>query len=182
MWTGPGRSCTRHAAICAASNQWRVLPHFFHRDPPRTSQECALAHGMVPVASERATEGRSRSAEPSSPIPGSTSSGVRSDLMCRAQGREREQRDHERSWDVNVAEAVAFLVSAQAILKNLSNEPFCDPGAAGSIASVCEKVSLALSTLDEFIVTEWIKTGATTAIGYSFAPLPTWWECLTDLA
>jgi hypothetical protein len=81
-----------------------------------------------------------------------------------------------------LAEAVAFLTSAHAMLENLSGETSRDPRAARSIASVCGKVFEALSTLDDFGVTQWIKSGSTVGIGCSFAPLPTWWQCLTDLA
>ncbi len=50
------------------------------------------------------------------------------------------------------------------------------------IAAVSGKVFEALSTLDDVSVTEWIKGESTAGAGRSLAPLPTWWECLTDLA
>jgi hypothetical protein len=147
--------------------------------PPRLSQACALGDGVVvAVASERDTDGRLRSSE-HSPASGSTSSGDHSDLMCRVQERVRE-RDHEWPCDVYMADAVAFLISAHAILENLSSDSFRDPRAAGLIGSVCGKVFEALSTLDDFSVTQWIKSGSTAGIGCSFAPLPTWWRCLAD--
>jgi hypothetical protein len=73
-----------------------------------------------------------------------------------------------------MAEAVAFLISAHAILEDLSNENFHDPRAARLVASVCGKVFGALSTLDDFSVTQWIKSGSAAGIGCSSAPLPTW--------
>ena len=50
------------------------------------------------------------------------------------------------------------------------------------IASVSRNVFEALSTLDYVSVTEWINGESTAGTGRSLAPLPTWWECLTDLA
>jgi hypothetical protein len=94
---------------------------------------------------------------------------------------ERERCDNERSWDVHMAEAVSLLTSAHATLESLSSESFPDPRAAKLIASVCAKVFEALSTLDDFSVTEWIKGESTTGIGRALAPLPTWWQCLADL-
>jgi hypothetical protein len=80
-----------------------------------------------------------------------------------------------------MADAVAFLISAHVILEDLSGESFRDPSAARLIASACRKVSEALSTLDDFSVTTWIKSGSNAGTGGSFAPLPTWWLCLADL-
>src|ERR1700733_13890927 len=101
--------------------------------------------------------------------------------MCRVQERQR-QRDHEGPWDVHMAEAVAFLISAHAILENLSSDPFRDPSSAGLIDSVCGKVFDAISILDDFSVARWIKSGSTAGIGCSFAPLPTWWRCHRPVA
>jgi hypothetical protein len=81
-----------------------------------------------------------------------------------------------------MAEAVAFLISAHAILENLSSASFRDPRGTRLITSACGKVVEALSTLDDFSVSQWIKSGSTAGIGCSFAPLPTWWRCLPDLA
>jgi hypothetical protein len=81
-----------------------------------------------------------------------------------------------------MAEAVAFLISAHAILEDLSSESFRNPRDAGLIASVCGKVWGALSTLDDFSVTQWTQSGSTGGSGGSCAPLPTWWRCLPDLA
>jgi hypothetical protein len=142
--------------------------------PPRPNQACVLGHGpVVAVASERGADGRVRSSE-HSPDLGSPSSGDKSALMCRIQERER---DLERPWDVHMAEAVAFLISAHAILEDLSSDPFRDPSSAGLIDSVCGKVFDAVSTLDDFSVAQWVKSGSTAGIACSFAPLPTWWQC-----
>jgi hypothetical protein len=67
-----------------------------------------------------------------------------------------------------MAEAVTFLVSAQAILASFSSQSFFDPSAVRSITVVCEKVSEALSALDGLSVTQWIKGRACADIGCSF--------------
>jgi hypothetical protein len=72
-----------------------------------------------------------------------------------------------------MAEAIAFLVSAHAILEDLSSESFRDPRAAGLLASVGWKVFEALSTLDEFSVTKWVKSGSTAPIDCTIPRLPT---------
>jgi hypothetical protein len=149
---------------------------------PRRSQECARGHGVVRAAAPgRATDGRGRSDQPSR-ISGSMSRGGPGDPMCPDQEGEREQRDHERPWDVHMAEAVTFLVSAHAILEKLSSESFRDPRAALLIASACGKAFEALSTLDDFDMTQLRKSAPTVGIDCSFAPLPTWWQCQTDFA
>jgi hypothetical protein len=148
--------------------------------PPQLSQKYATGQGRVMAdAPEHDTDGRSRRSEHAS-ASGSTASAGHSGLVCRAQ--EQERPDHERSWDVHMAEAVAFLLSAHAILEGLSSESFGDPRAARLIASGCGKVFEALSTLDDCSVTQWIKGGAIAGIGCSYPPLPSWWSCLAELA
>jgi hypothetical protein len=110
---------------------------------------------------------------------GSTPRGGHTGLMYLVP--ERKRCDRVRPCEVHMAEAVALLTSAHATLENLSSESFPDPRAAKVISSVCAKVFEALSTLDDFSVTEWIKGESTAGIACSFAPLPTWWQCLADL-
>jgi hypothetical protein len=98
-------------------------------------------------------------------------------LSCRVQ--ERGPCDDERSWDGLMAEAVAFLISAHASLHNLYRESFRDPHAETILALVSGKVVEALSTLDDFTVTKWIKCEPSAGTSHSFAHLlPTWSACL----
>jgi hypothetical protein len=80
-----------------------------------------------------------------------------------------------------MADAVAFLISAHASLQNLSRESFRDPHAERILALVSRKVVEALSTLDDFTVTKWVKCFPSAGTSYSFAHLlPTWSACLDD--
>jgi hypothetical protein len=95
--------------------------------------------------------------------------------------QERGPCDDEKSWDGLMAEAVAFLISAHASLENLSRDSFRDPRAERILALVAGKVAEALSTLDDFTVTKWIKCAPSAEINYLFAHLlPTWSACLDD--
>jgi hypothetical protein len=77
-------------------------------------------------------------------------------LSCRDQ--ERERRDHQKSWENPLAEAVAFLISALTSLQNVSAESSCDPHAERILASVCGKMVDALCALDYLSVTQWIRS------------------------
>jgi hypothetical protein len=99
-------------------------------------------------------------------------------LSCRV--AERGPHDDEKSWDGLMADVVAFLISAHASLQNLSTDSFRDPQDERVLALVFGKVVEALSVLDDFTVTRWIKCGHS-AGSYSFAQLlPTWSACLDD--
>ena len=80
-----------------------------------------------------------------------------------------EPRDHDRSWDELMAEAVAFLVSARADVQSLSTTRYCDPLVAEVLVSVSAKVVEALSALDDLCVSQWTKSGSTAPLTYSFA-------------
>ena len=142
--------------------------------PRRLSQKCAISPRRVAVASGRDTDGRSRSRE-NQTAAGFTESAADRSPSYRVQ--EREAREHERLWDDKMAEAMAFLISAHASLESLSGETFRDPHAERMLASVPGQVFEALSTLDDFNVTRWIKSGSLAGAGYSFAHLPIWWLC-----
>lgn len=106
---------------------------------------------------------------------------LREDGVLSCEVQDPEPSDHDRSWDRVMAEAVAFLISARLSLRKFSSEPSGNPQADRLLEAVSEKVSEALSALDDFCMTQWMSE-STTPIGCSNAPLPTWSVCLDDLA
>ncbi len=70
-------------------------------------------------------------------------------------------RDHERSWDELMAEAVAFLVSARADVQSLSSKQSCEPPDVRVLVFVYAKMVEALSALDDLCVSQWVKSGST---------------------
>ena len=132
--------------------------------PRRLSQKCAISRRRVGVvASGRDTDGRSRSGE------NQTATGFTECAADRSpsyRGQPGEAHEHETLWDDNMAEAIAFLISAHASLEGLSGETFRDPHAERIIASVARQVFEALSTLDDFNVTRWVKSGSLAGTGF----------------
>jgi|SRR5580700_5939953 hypothetical protein len=127
---------------------------------------------MVGIESECKTEERDGGQTDSS----SNATDISRSCFVRDQG----SFDQKGSWEGQMAEAFAFLFGALASLQSLESEKVGDPKTTGVLASVCRKVSEALTTLDNFNMAQWTGSGFNADADCLLTALPTW-SCLHDL-